>query len=155
MIPYADANFFTNLLLTLPLTSQAIILASEAEKRGDSPWPVFSLLRMEVLNAFQRLVFESRTGNQALRVTPEAALAATGMFDDQLSAGGIMTRVHVPEDQLERQFDTLCLRHTARLGFRTYDLLHVSAALVLGCDTFWSFDSRANKLASLEGLRTL
>jgi len=38
-------------------------------------------------------------------------------------------------------------------GFRTYDLLQVASALLLGCDTFWSFDGRARKLAKLEGMK--
>jgi predicted nucleic acid-binding protein len=42
---------------------------------------------------------------------------------------------------------------TARLGFRTYDLLHVASALVLGCDTFWSFDERTRNLARREELK--
>jgi predicted nucleic acid-binding protein len=154
MTPYADANFFANLLLELPHSHEAVALAGEAESCGAPPWPVFPILRMEVMNAIQRLVFESRTGNQPLRVTPEAALVAAGVFDDQLGAGIVTRRVKLNEAALERQFDTLCLRHTAKLGFRTYDLLHVSGALVLGCDTFWSFDTRARKLAELEGLRT-
>jgi hypothetical protein len=32
--------------------------------------------------------------------------------------------------------------------------MHVASALVLGCDTCWSFDERANKLAKLVGLQT-
>lgn len=32
--------------------------------------------------------------------------------------------------------------------------LHVSSALLLGCDTFWSFDPKALALAAREGLRT-
>jgi predicted nucleic acid-binding protein len=38
--------------------------------------------------------------------------------------------------------------------FRTYDLFHVASALVLRCDTFWSFDAKARKLAQFEGLTT-
>ena len=34
-----------------------------------------------------------------------------------------------------------------------YDILLVSSALVLGCDTFWSFDTKPKKLAKLEGLK--
>ena len=55
---------------------------------------------------------------------------------------------------LEEAFHTLAHRHTARHGFRTYDILHVATALLLGCDTFWSFDAKAKKLAKLEGLKT-
>lgn len=57
-------------------------------------------------------------------------------------------------EKLERQFEELALRHTAKHGFRTYDLLHVASALALECDTFWSFDPKASKLAQLEGLST-
>jgi len=33
--------------------------------------------------------------------------------------------------------------------------LHVAQALLLGCDTFLSFDQKANKLAQFEGLKLL
>jgi hypothetical protein len=47
----------------------------------------------------------------------------------------------------------------ADTNFFTHSLLdltlfHVASALVLGCDTFWSFDAKAKKLGQLEGLRT-
>jgi predicted nucleic acid-binding protein len=61
--------------------------------------------------------------------------------------------VAIPTSEVERQFEELSLRHTARHGFRTYDLLHVASALALKCDTFWSFDSKASKPAELEGLK--
>jgi hypothetical protein len=32
--------------------------------------------------------------------------------------------------------------------------LHVASALALQCDTFWSFDPKASKLARLEGMAT-
>lgn len=54
----------------------------------------------------------------------------------------------------ERQIDTLVGRHTAAHGFRTYDVLHVTTAIHLGCSRFWSYDAAAIKLAKLEGLQT-
>lgn len=60
--------------------------------------------------------------------------------------------VPVSRPELEAQFEELALRHTAEHGFRTYDLLHVASALLLRCDTFWSFDPKASRLARLEGL---
>ena len=53
------------------------------------------------------------------------------------------------------KFEDLALRYTAKHGFRTYDILHVAAALVLKCQTFWSFDKKASKLAKLEGLKII
>jgi hypothetical protein len=54
--------------------------------------------------------------------------------------------------RLEALVEDTALRHTARNGFRTYDILHVAAATILECDTFFSFDVRAKKRAKLEGL---
>jgi hypothetical protein len=56
-------------------------------------------------------------------------------------------------EDLTRQTEELSLRHTAKHGFRAYDVLHVSSALLLRCDTFWSFDPKASRLAVLEGLK--
>ena len=62
-----------------------------------------------------------------------------------------MRPAQAPYSRLKEQFEELALRHTAKHGFRTYDLLHVASALLLGCDTFWSFDAKAKKLAKLAG----
>ncbi len=149
---FADTNFYTNLWLELTHTDRANALYDNLLKSGGS-LPVTRLVRMELTNAFQRLVYESRHGSQGLRVSPESALAAHGDFDAELIAGDILVWQLISEDELEATFETLAYRHTATEGFRTYDLLHVAAALVLGCDTFWSFDARARRLAKLAGLK--
>ena len=79
-------------------------------------------------------------------------MAVEAMFFDQLSIGKTFCDATISARLLERQFQELSHRHTAKEGFRAYDILHVSSALVLGCDTFWSFDTKARKLAKLEGL---
>ncbi|MCX8092268.1 MAG: hypothetical protein N3I86_15260, partial [Verrucomicrobiae bacterium] len=117
--------------------------------------PIFWLHRLEVPNAFEQHVFAWRTLGQT-RVTPEMAAAAHARFEDDTSHPASLLRMVVVDlSDLERQFRELSRRHTARYGFRTYDLLHVSAALLLSCDQFWSFDAKARKLAALEGMRTL
>ena len=49
----------------------------------------------------------------------------------------------------------LSRQHSARLGTRTLDLLHVAAALVLGPDVFYTFDKRQRKLGKTQRLRIL
>jgi len=49
----------------------------------------------------------------------------------------------------------LSTRHTPTLGTRTLDLLHVAAALELGCTDFLSFDNRQRQAAQAEGLNVL
>jgi predicted nucleic acid-binding protein len=150
---FADTNFYTNLWLELAHAERANALYAKLLKSGGS-LPVTRLVRMELTNALQRLVYESRHGSQDIRVSPEAALAAHEDFDAELIAGDVLVWQALPEDALEATFETLAYRHTASGGFRTYDLLHVAAALVLGCDSFWSFDARACRLAKLAGLKT-
>jgi predicted nucleic acid-binding protein len=87
-------------------------------------------------------------------VTPQQAAIAQATFRKDLVQESFLRNTVVPTGDLERQFEELALRHTARHGFRTYDLLHVASALLLKCDTFWSFDPKASKLARLEGMKT-
>lgn len=46
----------------------------------------------------------------------------------------------------------LSTRHTVKQGHRTFDILHIGAALTLRASLFLSFDERQRKLASAEGL---
>lgn len=145
---YADTNFFANLLVEMTHHREAEQLARDC----DDALPVTWLHRLEVINALQQCVFLSRQGLQKLRLNSEQALIMEAYFFDELDASRRFARVEIDGDHVERVFHDLAHRHTAAHGFRTYDLLHVSAALVLGCDTFWSFDQKARRLAGLERL---
>lgn len=70
------------------------------------------------------------------RVTPKQAAVAAGSFQDDLAAGAFLRPARLSEALLEDEFIALSQRYTARHGFRTYDLLHVAAARLVGCDTF-------------------
>jgi predicted nucleic acid-binding protein len=152
MIPYADTNFFTRTYLELPESAEADRLAAEAESNETGPLPVTWLHRLEVVNAFQLHVYFAHSPGQQY-VTLEQAALAQANFQDDLTKESFLRNAVVPIGELERRFEELALRHTARHGFRTYDLLHVAFALALHCDTFWSFDPKASKLAALEGLK--
>jgi predicted nucleic acid-binding protein len=150
---FADTNFFTHLWMDLAFKSEAERLLQSLHRAG-AVLPVTRMLRMELTNALQRLIYETRHGTQIVHVSPEAALVARGVFDDETRASEFLRWQSVSEETLEIAFETLAYRHTAKHGFRTYDILHVASALMLGCDTFWTFDERAKKLARLEGMQT-
>lgn len=153
MRPYADTNFFTRLYLALP-DSEAVLARVKAADEAKAPaLPVTSFHRMELCNAFQLHVFQGRQAGQQ-RVTPEQAAAGLALFRDDISRGSFVRLVSVSTADLEREFEELSLRHTAGHGFRTYNIIHVCYAMLLHCDTFWSFDPKAVRLAELEGLRT-
>ena len=145
---YADTNFFTNTLVDMSHRSDAERLLFECPERLPVTW----LHRLEVVNALQLCVFLTRQGMQRMRVTPELAAAVEARFLDEVELGVRYLHSDIPPKMVDAMFQDLAHRHTARGGFRTYDILHVSSALVLGCDTFWSFDVKAKNLAKLEGL---
>lgn len=152
MKAYADTNFFTNLLLNLPFTAEADRLLNEWSKRSNEPLPVTRLLHHELVNAFQRLVYESKNGSPGYTVTAGTARAAEASFELEIQQGQQLS-IREPDSRLlDDLYYDLVYRHTAKHGFRTNDVLHVASALILGCDTFWSFDTKARKLAELEGL---
>lgn len=150
MKAYADSNFLVRLFLELPESVEADTLATAAFGSGVL-LPVTWLHRTETVNAFHLHVWQARQPGQ-LRVSYELALLATTKFRDAVASRMALDTTRLAPQDLETRQEDLVLRHTAKHGFRTYDLLHVASALLLGCDTFWSFDEKANRLAALEGL---
>ncbi len=151
MRPYADTNFFSRFYLRLAETKDIAGQLEQAQAAGSPPLPVTWLHRVETVNAFQLYVFAGKSGGRT-RVTPEQAAAAHAAFRADLANPTFLRSVQIEVAALEAQFEELALRHTARHGFRTYDVVHVASALLLNCDTFWSFDPKASRLAALEGL---
>ncbi len=151
MKPYADTNFLCRLYLPMPESGEAARRLAMAQAAGVSPLPVSWLHRLETINAFQLYAFTSNTQRQT-RVTAEQVAASQAMFQSDLAQPTFLRPAHLNLADLEAQFEDLALRHTAKHGFRTYDLLHVASALLLKCDTLWSFDQKAAKLGRLEGL---
>jgi predicted nucleic acid-binding protein len=151
MRAYADSNFLVRLHLATSGYEEAKELVLGLGRQRVTPLPICWLHRAEVTNAFQYHVFLSRKGMD-VRVTPEVAAAALVAFEEDVEAKAYLAAAAIPPPQLTQRAKELSARHTAKHGFRTYDLLHVASALLLECDTFWSFDEKANRLAALEGL---
>ncbi len=151
---YADTNFFTSLYCTGPNSAEAVRLDWNAGCDRNAGYPVTMIGRLEFVNALQQSVFSTRHGVPGIHLTPEYAMVIEAIFFEDLGQNKQLCHAVCDARDLERKFHELSHRHTAKEGFRTYDILHVSSALVLGCDTFWSFDVKARKLAKLEGLAT-
>lgn len=152
MKPYADTNVLTRLYLRLPETAVAANLVRQAVIDGDDHPPITWLHRAEFSNAIEIHVFLGRQGGH-VRVTPEQASAAHAWFGGDLEEQRLFIPAAVDPEELVFEAGNLSMRHTAKHGFRTYDVMHVGSALLLGCDAFWSFDAKARQLAVLEGLK--
>lgn len=151
MKPYADSNFFARFYLVLPDSRLATSLLEAARRQMASPLPISWLHRLEVVNALQLQVFAGRIHGQP-RITPEQAAIAQASFREDIGRSDFMRATQLLHERLANRFEDISIRHTARHGFRTYDIIHVASALLLGCDTFWSFDAKACRLAKFEGL---
>ncbi len=116
--------------------------------------PITWLTRLEVINAFEQSVLTG-FGEVQSRISAELAAACQQQFRDDLTQGVAMRLVNISQAEVSAKFEEIVLRHTARHGFRAYDILHVAAALILKCQSFWSFDKKASKLAKLEGLKVI
>lgn len=152
MKPYADTNFFTRAYLSLPESEKADQLFAFAQRKGASRLPVTWLHRMELANAIETSVWLGKQGGKP-RVTPQNASVAIETFRSDVAAETFLISATVDISALQPLFEETAARHTALHGFRTYDILHVVSARLLGCDHFFSFDAKANALAKIEGLK--
>lgn len=152
MKAYADSNFFTKLYLVLPGSEFANALLLEAREEAAPPLPITWLHRLEVVNALELQAFSSKTHGKP-RITPQQAAVAQARFREDSGQFDFLQSVQLTQEDLLHTFEDLNLRHTRRHGFRVYDVIHVASALLLECDTFWSFDAKACRLAALEGLK--
>ena len=152
MKPYVETNFLTAFYSGGMHSAEVERLCQQAALQGVGPIPVTFLTRMEVINSFQQQVFFTRNGVPGIHASPEAAILEESLFLDDLREGVLIHTTRIQLETLMSVFDELAHRHTMRHGFRAYDIMHVASALILGSDTFWSFDTKARKLAELEGL---
>ena len=141
MIAYADTGFLISLYGQDSNSASAISLLT--------PRPVLLLTpfsEVEFSNAVELIVFRKEW-------TRPDAKAVLDIFRRHQSTDVFRTVPVLPE--IWEKALALSGRHSATLGTRTLDVLHVATALVLKPDMFFSFDVRQRKLARAVQLRVL
>lgn len=141
---YCDSSF----LLPLYFYEEAF---SEKAGKIASAWREAALIsplaELEFTNAVCRKIFEKEisasTGDSALRD-----------FKNDLKAN-LFSWGNLNLAVMFRDASKLSLQHTPGGGHRSLDILHVSAAKLLGATQFLSFDGRLNRLAKAEGMKIL
>lgn len=149
---YADTNFLARMYLAQFASDDTDGMLEEVRDGRTGRLPLTWLLQIEVTAAWELYVFFGKQP-QHPRVTAEQAAAAHADFRDDVRQGLIYQTADISTNRLVRAAEDLALRHTAKHGFRTYDLIHVASALELKCAEFWTFDQRTQRLAEKEGLR--
>jgi len=142
MNAYADSSFLLSLYSVDAHSQLAAALARQHQ-------PVFALTpfsEAEFANAVELGVFVKRYSAREARAVRDYFLSHVG--------SGVF-RVHDFPPDAYALARTLSRRHTAKLGTRALDVLHVACALRLKTEAFFTFDQRQHRLARAEGLRIL
>lgn len=143
MIPYADTGFVVSLYKVESTSARA---AEVMQGLTATVW-LSPLVELELRNAFQLAVFRKEMG------AGEATLKWKLFLED--SGRGVFAVRSVPLLAWFALAGELSERHSASLGTRSLDLMHVAAAMLLGATSFLSFDDRQRKAGATEGLGVL
>ncbi len=141
---YCDSSFLLPLYVHEDVKSEKAAKIASAWK--EAGW-ISPLGDLELTNAICRKIFENE-------ISLDAGHGAIRDFHQDVKAGlfrwsGLNLAV------MFRDAAKLSLQHTPTGGHRSLDILHVSAAKLIGVKQFLSFDIRLNQLAKAEGMRLL
>ena len=139
MSAYADTSFLVSLYTPDANSRRA---AEQVGAIDGSIW-LTPFGELELSNALELRLFRRE-------LTASAIKAAHSGFDEDLESG-VFSRQPMPVGVFARA-GQLARRHTARLGVRTLDVLHVASALMLSATDFYTFDRNQSKLARAQGL---
>jgi predicted nucleic acid-binding protein len=137
---YVDTGVLTKWYLPEADSVEALALRD----RFSPPAFLTSLHRLELANAWQLKIFRDESAADAV------ALAREDLATD-IRAG----LWHAPVEPLAAVYsraESLAQRHSASLGTRSMDILHVAAAEHLDCSHFITGDRRQARLAEAIGL---
>jgi len=137
---YAD----TGILLKSYVEEENSSLADRILHSLGAPFFYSHLHEIELPNAIRLEVFRGE-------ISQAQSETALGAFRSDIE-GGRLARFSYDLAGIFSAAERLSLKHSARIGARSMDLLHIAAALEAGCTHFASLDKRQRECAALEGL---
>lgn len=140
---YAD----TSVLVSYYVSDANSARATAAVNAAAEPFAFTALHRLEIRNALDLAVFRKR-------ITSVQAEAAWRDVIRDVRARLLMS-VTPDWRRVFRDAARLAAKHSATIGTRSFDILHVAAARDLAVGDFYSFDGRQVALARAIGLRVL
>jgi predicted nucleic acid-binding protein len=139
----ADSSFIVALYLNEPDSTRADATCSSVAP----PLLLTDWHRVEIANAFQRAV-------KTARITAAQAKQLWQEFNADIEVGRFEI-IHADHSAILERTLTLTEKHTATLGTRSLDLIHVATALEIQAADFLSFDDRQRKAAEVEALNVM
>jgi len=141
MVGYADTRFLVFLYAqdTNSAPAQRLVEAYKA------PLAFTPLHRHEARNAVRLALF--RKG-----ISPAEAQAVLTAIEEDVKTG-VLVETPVAWAEVFAEAEALSAAHTAALGTRATDVLHVASACAVGAKEFFTFDTRQAALARKAGMR--
>jgi len=136
---YFDSGVIVKLYVQEATSLDAVRLANGYT----APYPLTQWQALEVRNAMRLKAFRG----EITLVEMSGSIAA---FEQDIAAGR-WQRPGYSVAEVERRSEDLSSSHSAALGCRTLDIIHVAAALAIGADEFVTFDARQRALAERLG----
>lgn len=137
---YADSGLVTKWYLPEVDSPAALALRD----RFSPPAILTRLHRLELTNAWRLKQFRGELEAEAIDLATQDLMADI--------RGGLWHCPAEPLDEIYTRAEELAMTHSAQLGTRSMDILHVAAAEYLGCSHFLTGDRRQARLAESIGL---
>jgi hypothetical protein len=140
MDAYFDSAIIVKLYVQEATSPDAILLVGGYA----APYLLTYWQALEVKNAIRLKAFRGE-------ITPAEMSQSIAAFEQDIADG----RWHRPTyttAAIEQKTEELSASHSATLGCRTLDIIHVAAAQVIGVKEFITFDGRQGALAKQVGL---
>lgn len=138
---YVESSVLISLVMRDSNSGDAIELTSSQ----DSPYFFNHLLKLEICNAIRL--------NVAREAMDEVTAAKCERQVESLQQSGKWKMVEPDWVRVFQRSVGFSRAHTSSTRTRSFDILHVAAAIELGATEFWSFDKRQRTLARGVGLR--
>ena len=109
-----------------------------------APYPLTPWQALEVKNAIRLKAFRGE-------ITSAEMSQSIAAFEQDITTGRWQRPTYTAA-AVEQKTEELSASHSATLGCRTLDIIHVAAALIIGAKEFVTFDGRQAALAKQVGL---
>ena len=135
----------TSIIVKLYIKEKYSRNASNWLKENNEAVPLTSFHELEFINAIHLKLFRIET-------TPQTIRQIMARFDEH-EKKGIYYRPPLDWSAVFIHAIDLSKKHSASLGSRALDILHVASALSIHADKFLTLDDRQSQLADLAGLK--
>ena len=140
MDAYFDSAIIVKLYVQEATSREAIRLVGAYV----APYALTQWQALEVKNAIRLKAFRAE-------ITAAEMNQSIAAFEQDITTGRWQRPAYTAA-AVESKAEELSAGHSATLGCRTLDIIHVAAALVLGINDFVTFDGRQGALAKKAGL---